>query len=95
MRSMPNEPRDNSTFALIQRLNSLFPANASPRRPKIYMSVLATLEFLLLMEEHAEADDGSVDQQSTDYGHDHGFNLDETGVRENNGEGYLESAYTM
>lgn len=45
------------------------------------------LELLVFMEEHAEADDGSVNQQTTNYGHDHGFNLDEVRVRENNREG--------
>ena len=40
------------------------------------------LEFLLLVEEHAKADNGPVDQKAANYGHDHGLNLDEIGVRE-------------
>lgn len=45
------------------------------------------LELLLLGEKHAEADDGSVNQQATNYGHDHGLDLNETGMREDDGEG--------
>ena len=45
------------------------------------------LEFLVLLEEHAEADDGPVDQQSADYGHDHGLDADEVGVGEDDGQG--------
>lgn len=39
------------------------------------------------MEEHAEADDGPVDQQAADDGHDHGLDADEVGVREDDGQG--------
>jgi hypothetical protein len=39
---------------------------------------------MLLLEEHAKADDGPVDQEAADYGHDHGFDLDEVGVGEHN-----------
>lgn len=48
---------------------------------------LARLELLVFVEEHAEADDGPVDQQTTNYGHDHGFDLNEVRVRKNNREG--------
>jgi hypothetical protein len=37
------------------------------------------------VEEHAEADDGSVNQQAADYRHDHGLDLDELGVGEDDG----------
>lgn len=43
-------------------------------------------EILLLLEEHAEADDGSVDQQAAQYRHDHSLDLDEVGMRENHGQ---------
>lgn len=46
------------------------------------------LELLLLGEKHAEADDGSVNQQATNYGHDHRLDLDETGMREDDREGH-------
>jgi len=46
----------------------------------------AHLEFLLLVEEHAEADNGSVNQKTANYGHSHGLNCDEAGVREDNGK---------
>lgn len=49
------------------------------------------LEFLILMEEHTETDNGSVDQQTTGYGHDHSFDLDEVGMRQNDGKGYTTS----
>ena len=45
------------------------------------------LELLLLLEEQAEADDGSVDQQATYDRHDHGLELDEIGVCENDRQG--------
>lgn len=40
-------------------------------------------KFLVLLEEHAEADDSPVDQQASDYRHEHGFDLDEIGMRKN------------
>ena len=46
----------------------------------------AGLEFLLLLEEHAETDDSPVNQQATNNGHDHSFDLDQVGVRENDGQ---------
>lgn len=35
------------------------------------------LKLLLLVEEHAEADDGSVDKEAAQNRHDHGFDADE------------------
>lgn len=49
------------------------------------------LELLVLCEEHAEADDGSIDQEATSNGHDHGFDSDKFRVSEHNGEGYLKT----
>lgn len=46
------------------------------------------LEILFLLEEHAEADDGAVDEETAYYRHDHGLNLDEVCVGEDNGERY-------
>lgn len=46
-----------------------------------------SLKLLLLLEEHAEADDGPVDQKAAGDGHDHGFDSDQIGVREDNREG--------
>lgn len=46
------------------------------------------LELLLLLEEHAEADDGPVDQQAADDAHGHGRGVDEVRVRQDGGEGY-------
>lgn len=34
------------------------------------------LEFLVVLEGHAEADDGAVDQQTADDAHDHGRYFD-------------------
>lgn len=48
---------------------------------------VSSLELLLLVEEHAEADDGSVDEETAGHRHDHGLNLDEARVRKNNREG--------
>ena len=44
------------------------------------------LEFLLLLEEHGEAHDGAVDQESTDDRHHHSADLDDLRVSENNRE---------
>ena len=48
------------------------------------MDLKRCLEFLIFLEEHAEADDGSVDEKAAGDGHDHGFGSDEVGVCENN-----------
>lgn len=45
------------------------------------------LKLLFFLEEHAEADDGSVNQQAAGDGHDHGFDSDEIGMREDGGKG--------
>lgn len=47
------------------------------------------LKLLLFLEEHAEADDGSVNQQAAGDGHDHGFDSDEIGVREDGRKGCM------
>jgi hypothetical protein len=44
--------------------------------------VVRTLEVLFLVEEHAEADDGAIDEETADDGHDHGLDCNETGVGE-------------
>lgn len=44
------------------------------------------LELLLLLEEHAEGNDGSVDEEATDDGHYHGWDGDNCGVCENCGQ---------
>lgn len=46
----------------------------------------ADLELLFFSEEHGEADDGCVDEQTADYRHNHGWNLDQGAVGEDNGE---------
>jgi len=40
-------------------------------------------EFFLFSEKHGETDDRSINQQTTDDGHNHGRYLDRTAVREN------------
>jgi hypothetical protein len=40
-------------------------------------------ELLLLLEEQAEADDSAVNQQSSDYAHDHSGKVDQFSVCEN------------
>lgn len=44
------------------------------------------------MEEHAEADNGSIDQQTAHYRHDHCFDANKIRVSKNNREGYQRSA---
>lgn len=48
-------------------------------------TVPSALELLLLLEEHAKADDGAVDQEPTDDGHDHGLHRDDATVRQQRG----------
>lgn len=50
---------------------------------------LNSLKLLLFLEEHAKADDSSVDEQAAGDGHDHSLYADDVGVSENDGEGYL------
>lgn len=38
---------------------------------------VTALEFLVFLEEEAEADDGAVYQETAGDGHDHGFDLDD------------------
>ena len=40
------------------------------------------LKVLLLPEEHGKADDGAVDQQAANNGHDHGLSPDQLAMRE-------------
>ena len=44
------------------------------------------LELLLLSEEHGEADDGAVDEQTADNAHDHSLNTNLLGVRQHYGK---------
>jgi len=44
-------------------------------------------KFLLLLEEHAEADYGAVDEQATDDAHDHGAHVNHLRVSEDGGKG--------
>lgn len=46
------------------------------------------LKLLLLLEKHAKADYGSVDEQAAEDGHDHGFDADNVGVGEDDGKGW-------
>lgn len=52
-----------------------------------------TLEFLVLLEEHAEADYGSVDEQATSDAHDHGAEVNELRVRKDGRESYILGRY--
>lgn len=54
-------------------------------------------ELFLLLEEHREADDGSVDQKTTENRHDHGRELNLSAVRKNNGKRYKHTmlAYVL
>jgi hypothetical protein len=45
------------------------------------------LELFLLSEEHGEADDGSVDEETASDAHDHGLDADLFGVSQHNGKG--------
>ncbi len=54
------------------------PPDCLPRRRR--------LELLLLLEEHGEADDGAVDQETADDRHEHGWDLNETRVCEDDRE---------
>lgn len=49
-------------------------------------SMATPLEVLLFLEEHAEADDGPVDEKAAGYRHDHRLRPDEFRVRQDNGE---------
>lgn len=44
------------------------------------------LKLLLFSEKHGETDDGAVDEEAADYGHDHGWDLDEGAVCEDDWE---------
>ena len=44
------------------------------------------LELLLLSEEHGEADDGAVDEQTADNAHDHSLNTNLLGVCQHYGK---------
>jgi hypothetical protein len=48
-----------------------------------------SLKVLLLAEEHRKADDGTVDKQAAEDGHDHGRVLDDAAVRQERGESYI------
>lgn len=50
--------------------------------------VARRLEILLFVEEHAEADDGAVDEKTTNDGHNHGLDCNETGVGEDDRQGH-------
>jgi hypothetical protein len=45
------------------------------------------LKLLFLLEEETEADDGAVDEQAAYYGHDHGLDVDDAGMRKDNRQG--------
>jgi hypothetical protein len=47
---------------------------------------LKRLELFLLPEEHGEADDGSVDEETSSDAHDHGLDADLFGVGQHNGK---------
>lgn len=49
-------------------------------------STATPLKVLLLLEEHAEADDCPVDEEPAGYRHDHRLGPDEVRVRKNNGK---------
>jgi hypothetical protein len=51
-----------------------------PQRIPFYKAT--TLKLLLLLEEHAEADDGAVNEKPTHHRHNHGTDFDEARVRE-------------
>jgi hypothetical protein len=43
-------------------------------------NVIIHLKVLLLLEKHGEADDRSVDEETTENGHDHGLENDDAAV---------------
>jgi hypothetical protein len=47
---------------------------------------LEQLELFLLSEEHGEADNGSVDEETASDAHDHGLDADLLGVSQDNGK---------
>jgi hypothetical protein len=50
------------------------------------MGYLKQLELFLLSEEHGEADDGSVDEETADDAHNHSLDADLFGVSQYNGK---------
>ena len=44
------------------------------------------LEVLFLLEEHAEGDNGTVDEQAAGYRHDHSLNLNQARMRQHDGK---------
>jgi hypothetical protein len=52
-------------------------------------------ELFLFLEEHREADDGSIDQKTTENGHDHSWELDLSTVRKDNGERYKHTVLAL
>jgi hypothetical protein len=50
------------------------------------MKAVPHLELLLLSEEHGEADDGAVDEQTTNNAHDHRLNANLLGVCQHYGK---------
>jgi hypothetical protein len=50
------------------------------------VKLLKQLELFLLPEEHSEADDGSVDEETASDAHDHGLDADLFGVSQHNGK---------
>jgi hypothetical protein len=50
------------------------------------VKLLKQLELFLFPEEHGEADDGSVDEETASDAHDHGLDADLFGVSQHNGK---------